>query len=95
MLCVRRLQILQKIDRDGERLKRPNDCPADVYQLMVQCWAHRPQDRPNFAALKDFLLEVVNLCVQACFVVILRSLTFDISTLVVLPHLFHLTVVII
>jgi len=52
------VQILQKIDRDSERLKRPKDCPADVYQLMQQCWVHRPQDRPNFAALKDFLREV-------------------------------------
>ena len=57
------VQILQKTDRDGERLKRPNDCPADVYQLMLQCWVHRPQDRPNFAALKDFLREVSSVLV--------------------------------
>lgn len=57
-MCFYLSQILQKADRDGERLKRPNDCPADVYQLMLQCWGHRPQDRPNFAALKDFLREV-------------------------------------
>lgn len=51
-------QILQKIDQEGERLKRPKDCPVDVYQLMMQCWAHKPQDRPTFVALKDFLREV-------------------------------------
>lgn len=25
---------------------------------MVQCWAHKPEDRPTFVALRDFLLEV-------------------------------------
>lgn len=51
-------QILEKIDLDGERLRQPDACPRDVYQLMLQCWAHKPQDRPTFEALKDFLCEV-------------------------------------
>lgn len=52
------LQILQKIDQEGERLKRPEACPTDIYQLMLQCWAHKPADRPTFLALQDFLCEV-------------------------------------
>lgn len=51
-------QILHKIDKEGERLPRPEDCPQDVYNVMVQCWAHKPEDRPTFVALRDFLLEV-------------------------------------
>lgn len=50
-------QILQKIDQEGERLARPESCPPDVYQLLLQCWAHKPTDRPTFLALKDFLFE--------------------------------------
>ncbi|XP_070394446.1 activated CDC42 kinase 1 isoform X2 [Dermacentor albipictus] len=50
-------QILQRIDQLGERLPQPEACPGDVYQLMLQCWAHAPADRPTFPALKDFLLE--------------------------------------
>lgn len=53
-----RLQILHKIDKEGERLPRPEDCPQDIYNVMVQCWAHKPEDRPSFVALRDFLLEV-------------------------------------
>jgi activated CDC42 kinase 1 len=49
---------LEKIDQDGERLRQPDHCPRDIYQLMLQCWAHKPQDRPTFEALKDFLVEV-------------------------------------
>ncbi|CAL1289571.1 unnamed protein product [Larinioides sclopetarius] len=50
-------QILQKIDQEGERLRRPEACPTDIYQLMLQCWAHKPSDRPTFLALQDFLCE--------------------------------------
>ncbi|XP_077539895.1 activated Cdc42 kinase isoform X2 [Haemaphysalis longicornis] len=50
-------QILRHIDQLGERLPPPEACPGDVYQLLLQCWAHAPADRPTFPALKDFLLE--------------------------------------
>uniref|UniRef100_A0A8D0F1R9 Protein kinase domain-containing protein n=1 Tax=Strix occidentalis caurina TaxID=311401 RepID=A0A8D0F1R9_STROC len=43
---------------EGERLPRPEDCPQDVYNVMLQCWAHKPEDRPTFVALRDFLVEV-------------------------------------
>ena len=39
-------------------MNNPDHCPSDIYQLMVQCWAHKPADRPTFQALKDFLYEV-------------------------------------
>ena len=28
-----------KFLRDGNRLKQPEDCPNDVYELIVKCWA--------------------------------------------------------
>ncbi|TRY70427.1 hypothetical protein TCAL_09298 [Tigriopus californicus] len=50
-------QILRKIDREGERLHQPDGCPNDIYEILVQCWAKSPTDRPTFEALKDFLTE--------------------------------------
>ncbi|KAM9315613.1 activated CDC42 kinase 1 isoform 1-T1 [Gastrophryne carolinensis] len=50
-------QILHKIDKEGERLPRPEDSPQDIYNVMLQCWAHKPEDRPTFVALRDFLVE--------------------------------------
>ncbi|XP_062260248.1 tyrosine kinase, non-receptor, 2b isoform X2 [Platichthys flesus] len=50
-------QILHKIDKEGERLPKPEDCPQDVYNVMLQCWAQKPDDRPTFVALREFLLE--------------------------------------
>uniref|UniRef100_A0A8C5SFG8 non-specific protein-tyrosine kinase n=1 Tax=Laticauda laticaudata TaxID=8630 RepID=A0A8C5SFG8_LATLA len=46
--------------QEGEQLPRPEDCPQDIYNVMLQCWAHKPEDRPTFIALRDFLLEVRN-----------------------------------
>ncbi|KAM8822415.1 LOW QUALITY PROTEIN: activated CDC42 kinase 1 [Spinachia spinachia] len=51
-------QILHKVDVDAERLCKPDDCPLDIYNVMLQCWSPKPEDRPTFVALRDFLLEV-------------------------------------
>ncbi|XP_037314087.2 tyrosine kinase, non-receptor, 2b isoform X2 [Pungitius pungitius] len=52
-------QILHKIDKEGERLPKPEDCPQDVYHVVLQCWAQKPDDRPSFVALREFLLETM------------------------------------
>ncbi|KFO22591.1 Tyrosine-protein kinase JAK3 [Fukomys damarensis] len=36
---------------EGCRLPTPAACPAEVHELMTQCWAPSPQDRPTFGAL--------------------------------------------
>ena len=58
-------QILQKIDQEAERLAKPDHCPTEIYQLILQCWAHKSQDRPTFEALKVLLREVMPLEVKS------------------------------
>ncbi|CAL8110546.1 unnamed protein product [Orchesella dallaii] len=50
-------QILHKIDKEGERLHQPDACSASLYQIMSQCWAKEPSDRPTFPALRAYLSE--------------------------------------
>ncbi|RZF48730.1 hypothetical protein LSTR_LSTR015470 [Laodelphax striatellus] len=50
-------QILRKIDREGERLPRPDTCPPRLYDILLKCWSKNPADRPTFAALREFLLR--------------------------------------
>uniref|UniRef100_A0A6Q2WYU9 Activated CDC42 kinase 1 n=1 Tax=Esox lucius TaxID=8010 RepID=A0A6Q2WYU9_ESOLU len=52
-------QILHRLDAEGERLVKPDDCPQDVYNMMLQTWSPQPDDRPTFIALQDFLLETM------------------------------------
>ncbi|XP_060529432.1 activated Cdc42 kinase Ack isoform X2 [Cylas formicarius] len=47
-------EILRKIDKEGERLVLPEACPPPIYSILLQCWARNPQERPTFAALKEF-----------------------------------------
>ncbi|XP_062297351.1 activated CDC42 kinase 1 [Scomber scombrus] len=52
-------QILHKVDVEAERLCKPDDCPQDIYNVMLQCWSPKSEDRPTFVALRDFLLETM------------------------------------
>jgi hypothetical protein len=37
----------------GKTLAQPQDCPAEVYKLMSQCWTTDPEKRPTFVELFD------------------------------------------
>nr|XP_039262077.1 tyrosine-protein kinase JAK2-like isoform X1 [Styela clava] len=40
---------------NDERLQKPRDCPVEVYELMLQCWAYAPSDRLSFVEIKNKL----------------------------------------
>uniref|UniRef100_A0A3B4BHA4 non-specific protein-tyrosine kinase n=1 Tax=Periophthalmus magnuspinnatus TaxID=409849 RepID=A0A3B4BHA4_9GOBI len=50
-------QILWRVEREGERLEKPTDCPQEMYIVMRKCWALNPGDRPNFAQLCQLVSE--------------------------------------
>ncbi|XP_060791572.1 non-receptor tyrosine-protein kinase TNK1 isoform X2 [Neoarius graeffei] len=58
-------QILFRVEREGERLPKPPDCPQELYSLMRKCWACNPTDRPTFAQLTALVAEAQPLEVRA------------------------------
>ncbi|XP_031360158.1 tyrosine-protein kinase Mer isoform X3 [Lonchura striata] len=36
----------------GQRLKKPEDCPDELYEIMSECWRANPATRPTFSQLK-------------------------------------------
>ncbi|XP_068164876.1 non-receptor tyrosine-protein kinase TNK1 isoform X2 [Antennarius striatus] len=50
-------QILWRVEREGERLEKPPDCPQELYGIMRKCWACNPADRPSFAQLVAMVTE--------------------------------------
>lgn len=50
-------QILFRVEREGERLARPLDCPQELYNVMWKCWACNPTERPTFAQLTPIVAE--------------------------------------
>lgn len=45
-------QILKKIDKEGERLAKPEACSYAIYQLLLSCWHKVPTARPTFVHVK-------------------------------------------
>ena len=48
---------------NGYRLPNPEDnhhivCPADLYEIMTDCWHSRPEDRPSFSHLSDSFVQL-------------------------------------
>ncbi|XP_043213446.1 activated Cdc42 kinase-like isoform X2 [Amphibalanus amphitrite] len=59
-------QILEAIDEPNfQRLEQPDTCPKDCYNLMLKCWQHDPNKRPNFHELAQLLPECKPEQVQA------------------------------
>ncbi|NWZ08528.1 ZAP70 kinase, partial [Agelaius phoeniceus] len=37
----------------GKRMDCPQECPAEMYSLMQQCWTYRWEERPGFVAVEN------------------------------------------
>ncbi|XP_075410071.1 proto-oncogene tyrosine-protein kinase ROS isoform X2 [Tenrec ecaudatus] len=48
------LDVLNYVQTGG-RLEPPRNCPDDLWNLMIQCWAQEPDQRPTFNKIQDQL----------------------------------------
>ncbi|XP_075059047.1 tyrosine-protein kinase FRK [Mixophyes fleayi] len=44
-------QVLEKLEQ-GYRIPKPLNCPKDLYNIMLECWNGRPENRPTFETLQ-------------------------------------------
>ncbi|KAM9533309.1 tyrosine-protein kinase Lck isoform 2-T2 [Guaruba guarouba] len=47
-------EVIQNLER-GYRMPQPDNCPPELYELMVQCWKEKPEERPTFEYMKSVL----------------------------------------
>nr|XP_039251475.1 activated CDC42 kinase 1-like isoform X1 [Styela clava] len=51
-------QILHKVDKENERLLQPDNCPNNIYRLMLNCWRLQPDQRPTFKRIKEVIPQM-------------------------------------
>ena len=44
---------------EGYRLPRPEDCPVDVHNIMLECWSEEPDARPNSVIIPQKLRDIL------------------------------------
>ncbi|CAB3256412.1 unnamed protein product [Arctia plantaginis] len=49
---MRGIEAIQIVE-SGKRLDIPENCPQEIYQVMLDCWAYNPDARPSFSQLVD------------------------------------------
>uniref|UniRef100_A0A5S6QST0 receptor protein-tyrosine kinase n=1 Tax=Trichuris muris TaxID=70415 RepID=A0A5S6QST0_TRIMR len=71
---VEKLFILLK---QGHRMERPRDCSHEIYQLMLDCWQDRPEDRPMFSEIVAYLDKILVISCQDNYVEIQPTVLAD------------------
>uniref|UniRef100_A0A803YAY7 Tyrosine-protein kinase n=1 Tax=Meleagris gallopavo TaxID=9103 RepID=A0A803YAY7_MELGA len=47
-------EVIQNLER-GYRMPQPDNCPRELYELMMLCWKEQPEERPTFEYMKSVL----------------------------------------
>lgn len=47
-----------KFIKEGNMLSCPDNTPIPIYELMKQCWARKPVDRPSFRSIHATLNSI-------------------------------------
>lgn len=47
-------EVIQNLEK-GYRMPRPDNCPEDLYVIMMECWTEDPEKRPTFEYLRSVL----------------------------------------
>ncbi|XP_049610993.1 tyrosine-protein kinase HCK [Syngnathus scovelli] len=47
-------EVIRSLEK-GYRMQRQDSCPKELYDIMLECWKNKPDDRPTFDYLKSVL----------------------------------------
>ncbi|XP_030411068.1 tyrosine-protein kinase Blk isoform X2 [Gopherus evgoodei] len=47
-------EVIRNLER-GYRMPCPDDCPGELYTIILRCWRSKPEDRPTFEYLQSVL----------------------------------------
>lgn len=47
-------EVIRSLER-SYRMQPPESCPDELYQIMLECWKNKPEDRPTFDYLQSVL----------------------------------------
>ncbi|KAM9506504.1 LOW QUALITY PROTEIN: tyrosine-protein kinase HCK-like [Salvelinus alpinus] len=47
-------EVIRSLER-GYRMQRTDSCPKELYDVMLECWKNKPEDRPTFEYLQSVL----------------------------------------
>ena len=50
-------EILNKIDKENQRLPLPYFCSKSFYSIIMACWSKNQNDRPSFEILKKLIKQ--------------------------------------
>ncbi|XP_053134353.1 tyrosine-protein kinase Fer-like [Hemicordylus capensis] len=50
-------QVVSQVER-GFRMRAPQHCPMDVYDVMLRCWDRTPRLRPRFSAIHREMMQL-------------------------------------
>jgi len=45
---------------NGGRLDKPEDCPQDVFDVMMECWSADTDKRPSFKTLEKLFSDLLS-----------------------------------
>ncbi len=45
--------------KSKRRMEKPDYCPDEFYQLMVDCWQDEPESRPAFSKLFELITDII------------------------------------
>ncbi len=47
-------EVIRSLEK-GYRMQRLDSCPTELYEIMLECWKNKPEDRPTFDYLQSVL----------------------------------------